>query len=57
MTEIIIVGTFAALLCVMALCMIFYLAGYKKGVEDMVAFHNGVWKEAERCTKEALKDT
>lgn len=56
MTEIFIVGIFAALLFVMALCLIAYLTGHKKGVEDVVAFHNRVWKEAERRTKEALKD-
>ena len=56
MTEIFIVGIFAALLFVMALCLIAYLTGHKKGVEDVVAFHNGVWTEAERRTKEALKD-
>ena len=44
MTEIFIVGIFAALLFVMALCLIAYLTGHKKGVEDVVAFHNGVFE-------------
>lgn len=56
MVEIVIVGIFAALLCVVALCLISYLNGHKKGVEEIVDFYNRVWKEAERRTKEALKD-
>lgn len=45
MTGIFIVGIFAALLFVMAFCLIAYLAGHKKGVEETVDFYNGVWKE------------
>ena len=39
MNDVIIAGIFAALLCVMSLCLISYLAGHKKGVEEVVAFH------------------
>lgn len=35
------------------LCTCCYLIGYKKGTQDIVKFHNSVWKTAER---EALKD-
>lgn len=35
------------------LCACCYLAGYKKGTQDIAKFHNSVWKAAER---EALKD-
>lgn len=51
MNDVIIAGIFAALLCVMSLCLISYLAGHKKGVEEVVAFHNGIWREAERRMK------
>lgn len=56
MAEIVIVGIFAVLLCVVDLCLISYLNGHKKGVEETVDFCNRVWKEAERRTKEALRD-
>lgn len=52
----IIIAFIAALLFVAILCMLFYVDGHKKGVEDTVDFYNKVWKEAERRTKEALKD-
>ena len=56
MVEIVIVRIFAALLCVVDLCLISYLNGHKKGVEEIVDFYNRVWKEAERRTKEGLRD-
>lgn len=52
----IIVGFVAVLLFVAILCMLCYMDGYKKGVEETVEFHNRIWKEAERRIKEALKD-
>ena len=52
----IIVGFVAVLLFVAILCMLCYTDGYKKGVEETVEFHNRIWKEAERRTKEALRD-
>lgn len=54
MAEIVIIGI-SALLCVAVLCLISYLNGHKKGVEETVDFYNRVWKEAERRTKEAPK--
>ena len=30
------------------LCVCCYLAGYKKGTQDMAGFHNSVWKTAEK---------
>lgn len=41
------------LLFLLILCVCCYLAGYKKGTQDIAKFHNSVWKTAE---KEALKD-
>lgn len=52
----IIVGFVAVLLFVVILCMLCYTDGHKKGVEETVDFYNRVWKEAERRTKEALRD-
>ena len=52
----IIVGFVAVLLFVAILCTLCYTDGHKKGVEETVDFYNRVWKEAERRTKEVLKD-
>ena len=30
------------------LCSCCYLAGYKKGTQDIAKFHNSVWKVAEK---------
>lgn len=52
----IIVGFVAVLLFVAILCLLSFSDGYKKGVKETIEFHNRIWKEAERRTKEALKD-
>lgn len=52
----IIIAFIAVLLFVAILCLLSFLDGYKKGVGEIVEFHNRIWKEAERRTKEALKD-
>lgn len=52
-TEQIVVAIISGALFVACLCACCYLAGYKKGTQDIVKFHNSVWKTAER---EALKD-
>ena len=52
MAEMIIYIVFG-LVMLLALCSCCYLAGYKKGTQDIAKFHNSVWKTAER---EALKD-
>ena len=49
----IIVCALLLLLFLLILCVCCYLAGYKKGTQDIAKFHNSVWKAAER---EALKD-
>ena len=52
MGKIVVLAPFGAIL-LLILCTCCYLAGYKKGIQDMAKFHNSVWKTAER---EALKD-
>ena len=52
MDKIVVCALFGAIL-LLILCDCCYLAGYKKGTQDMAKFHNSVWKTAE---KEALKD-
>ena len=52
MDKIVVCALFGAIL-LLILCDCCYLAGYKKGTQDMAKFHNSVWKMAE---KEALKD-
>ena len=52
----IIIAFIGVLLFVAILCLLSFLDGYKKGVEGTVEFHNRIWKEAERRTKEALRD-
>ena len=52
MDKIVILALLGAILLLM-LCCCCYLAGYKKGPQDIAKFHNSVWKTAER---EALKD-
>lgn len=51
MDKIVVCALFGAIL-LLILCDCCYLARYKKGTQDMVKFHNSVWKAAER---EALK--
>ena len=36
------------LLFLLILCVCCYLAGYKKGTQDIAKFHNSVWKVAEK---------
>ena len=52
MDKIVVCALFGAIL-LLVLCTCCYLAGYKKGTQDIAKFHNNVWKTAER---EALKD-
>lgn len=52
MDKIVVLAMFGAILLLM-LCCCCYLAGYKKGTQDIARFHNSVWKMAER---EAMKD-
>lgn len=52
MDKIVIFALFGAIF-LLVLCAYCYLAGYKKGTQDIAKFHNSVWKTAER---EALKD-
>ena len=52
MDKIVVCAMFGAILFLI-LCDCCYLAGYKKGIQDITKFHNSVWKAAE---KEALKD-
>ena len=52
MAKIVVLAVFGAIL-LLILCTCCYLIGYKKGTQDIVEFHNSVWKMAER---EALKD-
>lgn len=52
MDKIVACALFGAIL-LLILCDCCYLAGYKKGTQDMAKFHNSVWKMAE---KEVLKD-
>ena len=52
MDKIVVCALFGAVL-LLILCTCCYLAGYKKGTQDIAKFHNSVWKTAER---EALKD-
>ena len=52
MDKIVVLALFGAIL-LQILCTCCYLAGYKKGTQDIAKFHNSVWKTAE---KEALKD-
>lgn len=52
MDKIVVCALFGAIL-LLILCDCCYLAGYKKGTQDMAKFHNSVWKMAE---KEVLKD-
>ena len=44
----IIVCALFLLIFLLILCVCCYLAGYKKGTQDMAKFHNSVWKVAER---------
>ena len=52
MDKIVVCALFGAIL-LLILCVCCYLAGYKKGTQDIAKFHNSVWKAA---GKEALKD-
>ena len=52
MDKIVVCALLGAIL-LQILCTCCYLAGYKKGTQDIAKFHNSVWKTAER---EALKD-
>ena len=52
MDKIVVCALFGVIL-LLILCVCCYLAGYKKGIQDIAKFHNSVWKVAER---EALKD-
>ena len=52
MDKIIVCALFL-LIFLLILCGCCYLAGYKKGTQDIAKFHNSVWKAAE---KEALGD-
>ena len=52
MDKIVIFALFGAIF-ILVLCTCCYLAGYKKGTQDIAKFHNSVWKMAER---EAMKD-
>ena len=52
MNKIVVLALFGAIF-LLILCDCCYLIGYKKGTQDIVKFHNSVWKTAEQ---EALKD-
>lgn len=52
MDKIVVCALFGVIL-LLILCTCCYLAGYKKGTQDIAKFHNSVWKTAER---EAVKD-
>lgn len=52
MDKIVVYIIFGVIL-LLILCACCYLAGYKKGTQDIAKFHNNVWKTAE---KEAIKD-
>lgn len=52
MDKIVVCALFGVIL-LLILCDGCYLAGYKKGIQDITKFHNSVWKAAER---EVLKD-
>lgn len=47
MDKIIVCALFL-LLFLLILCVCCYLAGYKKGTQDIAKFHNSVWKVAEK---------
>lgn len=47
MDKIMIFALFGAIL-LLILCACCYLAGYKKGTQDMAEFHNSVWRAAEK---------
>ena len=47
MDKIIVCALFL-LIFLLILCGCCYLAGYKKGTQDIAKFHNSVWKVAEK---------
>ena len=56
MDKVVVYALFGIIL-LLILCTCCYLAGYKKGTQDIAKFHNSVWRTAEReAKKEALND-